>query len=214
MFETNLEMIRQSGHDVRQVSINLATAVTDQEFGIAGNRLYIWDSPDSTSQVQIRFNETKNSQITFVRQQGYKIPFAKFYLTVPSGQTGTMVIHIGLEEIGKAEPIDNRSSDIASLATMEGELVGDTAFETVGTEKTVTTAAQEVLAANSDRKACTVQAKSTNTGIIYVGFDNTVTTTKWVAELQPGMSFSVDDYRGAIFVYGSAAGQKLGYGEW
>ncbi|MBW8035869.1 MAG: hypothetical protein FVQ79_09615 [Planctomycetes bacterium] len=213
-FTENLAKIKAAGHDVRKVLIDLSVAVTDQEFAVSGNRIYIWDAPDSTSAIEIKFNEVRNTIIPFVRQQGYRIPFERFYVTVASGLTGTMTILVGLEEIGKAEPIDNRSSDIASMAVIEGELRGDTAFENWDTEKTIGAVQSEVLVSNANRKACIVQAKSTNTGIIYIGFNNTVTTTKWVAELQAGMSFDVDDYRGAIHAIATAAGQLLGYGEW
>lgn len=95
------------------------------------------------------------------------------------------------------------------------ELQGDLTPETVGTEKTVgAVAAALILAANASRKACCLQAKSTNTGKVYIGFDNTVTSTKWVAELQKGMAFCVDDYRGDIYAIATAAGQLVGYGEW
>jgi len=111
---------------------------------------------------------------------------------------------------------DNRLTITGSVfSDLLTKLQGDTTPETVGTEKTVgTTPAVEVIASNTDRKGFSVQAKASNTGIVYIGFDNTVTTTKWVAELQPGMSFGLDNYRGDVYAIADTAAQLLGFGEW
>jgi len=74
-----------------------------------------------------------------------------------------------------------------------------------------------IMAARAARKACCIQALSTNTGSVFLGFANTVTVGGapgiWFKELQPGMSFAVDDYRGPI--YGIATAQQIvGTGEW
>jgi hypothetical protein len=110
--------------------------------------------------------------------------------------------------------VDNRSAISLTMSDVLAQLQGDILPENWDTEETVGTAAVSILAANANRKGCNVQAKSTNTGIIYVGFANTVTTSKWVAELQPGMAFSIDDYRGDIYAIATAAGQLVGWGEW
>ena len=113
------------------------------------------------------------------------------------------------------EILDRRSTTVAGVGGILDELRGDVTPENWGTEITVGNgAAVEILAANAARKACIIQAKAANTGIVYLGFDNTVTTTKWIAELQAGMSFTVDDYRGDLYARADAAGQLIGYGEW
>jgi len=94
------------------------------------------------------------------------------------------------------------------------ELQGDVLPQDWGTEKTVGIAAVEILNAETDRKSAFIQSKQVNTGLIYVGFDNTVSTSKWVAELQPGAAFSVDDYRGPLFAISDTAAQLVGWGEW
>ena len=102
---------------------------------------------------------------------------------------------------------------IAGLADVLEELRGLSTGEVWGTEKTIGVAQSQVMAANANRHSGSCQAKSTNTGIIYLGYDNTVLTTKWIAELQPGQSYSFDDWLGAIHAIASAADQLLGYGE-
>lgn len=105
------------------------------------------------------------------------------------------------------------SPTISSLAGILAELKGVSTGEIWGTEKTIGVAQSEVMAVNGSRHSGSVQAKSTNTGIIYIGYDNTVLTTKWIAELQPGQAYSFDDWLGTIHAIASAAGQLLGYGE-
>ena len=105
------------------------------------------------------------------------------------------------------------SPTIESLAEILEELRGLSTGEIWGTELTVTALAQVVMVANPSRHSGWVQAKSTNSGIMYIGYDNTVDFTKWIAELLPSQSFSFDDWLGAIWVISTEANQKLGYGE-
>jgi len=94
------------------------------------------------------------------------------------------------------------------------ELQGDTIPESWGDEKTIGVAQSQVLAITANRKGFSVQAKSSNAGLIYIGYDATVTSTKWVAELAAGGFWSKDDYRGAVHAIASVAGQLLGWDEW
>jgi len=105
------------------------------------------------------------------------------------------------------------SPTITSIADILTELRGVSTGEIWDTEKNIGVAQSQVMAVNAARHSGSVQAKSTNTGIIYIGYDNSVLTTKWIAELQAGQSYSFDDWLGAIHAIASAADQKLGYGE-
>lgn len=105
------------------------------------------------------------------------------------------------------------SPTIVALEGVLHELTGLSTGEIWGTEKNIGVAQSQVMDLNALRHSGSVQAKSTNTGIIYIGYDNTVSTTKWIAELQPGQSYSFDDWLGTIHAIATAADQKLGYGE-
>jgi len=105
------------------------------------------------------------------------------------------------------------SPTISGIENILEEMQGLTSGEIWGTEKTIGVAAAVVMAVNTSRHSGSVQAKSTNNGKIYIGYDNSVVSTKWIAELQAGQSYSFDDWRGTIFAIASAAGQLLGYGE-
>lgn len=105
------------------------------------------------------------------------------------------------------------SPTIVALVEILAELTGLSTGEIWGTEKNIGVSQSQVMAANASRHSGSCQAKSTNTGIIYIGYDDTVATTKWIAELQPGQSHSFDDWLGTIHAIATAADQKLGYGE-
>lgn len=215
-FQQQLDMVRQLGlQAVSEIEIDLSVAAADHEYNLSGNFFYVNVAPDQDVYVAVKINGSNNKAINWTKQTGFIHPFNRLYITTPAGQTGTMKILIASEAPELFDVVDNRSAISDAMSGVLGELRGDTTPETVGTEKTVGSgAAVEIIAANANRKGCTVQAKSTNTGIIYIGFDNTVTSTKWVAELQAGQAFSIDDYRGDIFARASAAAQLVGWGEW
>ena len=214
-FESQIDRIRKlRPQNPKRLTFNLANARTDEKHSIAGNYFYVSEAPNNTYYVDIKFNELDSDYIRLFNQTGVRTPFDEFYITIPAGQAGNMTIIIGQESPELFEFLDNRAAVEGDIAGILEQLTGDTTPDNWGTEKTVTTAAQKVLDANTDRKAFVLAAKITNTGYIYVGFDNTVTTTKYFEQLSPGKSIMIDDYCGEIWVYGSAAGQLLGWGEW
>ena len=208
------EVLRRDAGVVEPINIDLSIVATDQPYDISGNMFYIWSAPDGTY-IDIKVNETRKTAISYVEQTGQETPFKRLYITTPAGQTGNLVLLYGTEAPDLARMLDNRGSISGDLATIRDELRGDTTPENWGTEKTVGNgAAVEIIASSANRKDCFVQAKAVNTGIIYIGFDNTVATNKWVAQLTAGMGWGVDDYRGDIYARADAAGQLLGWGEW
>lgn len=213
-FAEQLRLAQGGMINAQQIPIDLSIVEIDKPYRLAGNYFYIFDSPDQTSYIQVKANATNQPAIDWIKQTGFMQPFTVLYITTPAGQTGTMKILIASMAPDLFTIIDNRSAISESMNDVLAELQGDTTAETFDTEKTVGVAAVSILAANANRKGCCVQFKSTNTGIIYVGFTNAVTSSKWIAELQPGMSFSIDDYRGDIYAIATVAGQLAGYGEW
>ena len=215
-FQEQLDLVRHLGlQAVSEIEIDLSVAAVDQEYNLSGNFFYVNVAPDQDVYVAVKINGSNNKAINWAKQTGFIHPFNRLYITTPAGQTGTMKILIASEAPELFDVIDNRSAISDAMSGVLGELRGDTTPESVGDEKTVGSGASVlIIAANTDRKGGNIQAKSTNTGIIYVGFDNTVTSTRWVAELQAGMAFSIDDYRGDIYTIATAAGQLVGWGEW
>lgn len=219
-FTEQLDMVRKMGlQAVQQISIDLSVVAVDQEYNLSGNFFYVKESPDQDMYVEVKINGSNVKAIPWTKQTGFVHPFNRLYITTPAGQTGTMTILIASEAPELFDVIDNRSAISVATQGILDELRGDVTPESWGTEKDVDTAATtpartEILAANADRKGCMVQAKSTNAGIVYIGFDATVATTKWVAELQAGQAFSIDDYRGPLWAVASVDNQLAGWGEW
>jgi hypothetical protein len=212
-FQQQLELVR-SLQNAQQIEIDLALVQVDKPYNFAGNYFYVFEAPDQTSYIEVKTNATNQPAIGWVKQTGFIQPFTKLYITTPAGQAGTMKVLIASMAPELFTVVDNRSAISLTMNDVLAQLQGDITPENWDTEKTVGTAAVSILAANANRKACTVQAKSTNTGRIYVGFANTVTSSKWVAELLPGMAFSVDDYRGDIYAIADIDAQLVGWGEW
>ncbi len=199
---------------LKELVIDLSIALTDQEYGLAGNMFYIWDAPDDTT-IEIKINRQSESAVTFVEQTGVETPFDRLFITTPTGQTGNMTILYGTEAPGLVRLIDNRAALEGNLDAIRDELRGDLTPENWGPDITVGNAASvQIFNLNANRKACIIQAKAANTGLVYLGPDSTVATNKSFAELQAGMSFSVDDYRGTIYARASAVGQLVVCGEW
>jgi len=213
-FQEQLDLVHKLGLRAAQIiDINLAVVLSDKEYNITGNFFYIKDAPDAEVYVGVKVNSSDHPAVNWSKQTGFRHPFNRLYITTPAGQTGTMKILIASESPQLFEVIDNRSAVSESTDKILDQLRGDVTPEAWG-EVDVDLTEVGILVANADRKAFSIQAKSTNTGTVYVGFDNTVTTTKWWAELQPGVACGGDDYQGPIRVIADVAGQKIGVGEW
>lgn len=202
----------------KTIKIDLGTPEVNREFSISGNLFYIYSAPDESSYVNIRVNETREHAIPFTVHTGLETPFYRLYITTPAGQAGTIIIIYGTEAPELLRILDSRSVTVAGVGGVLEELRGDVTPENfIGVTITAAPGATLIMAARAARKACSIQALSTNTGSVFLGFADTVTVGGapgiWFAELQAGMSFSVDDYRGPI--YGIATAQQIvGTGEW
>jgi len=197
-----------------EINIDLGTA-QEVEFTITGNKLYITDSPDQSSYIQIKKDGSDRPAITYKKQQGFSGAFEKVVVITPAGQAGTMTILIS-NEGDDYTFIDNVTNVSFAMNDIAEQLKGDVVPESTGVEKTVGVAASLAIAADVSgaRKGFVIQSKSSNTGLIYVGFDGGVLSSNWVAELQPGGAFFLDDYRGDVWVIATAAAQTLGWGVW
>lgn len=212
-FREQLELVHRLGiQAAKPIEINLAVVKADQEYNITGNFFYVKDAPDAESYVNVKVNSSDQSAVSWSKQTGFRHPFDRLYISTPAGQTGTMKILIASESPQLFEVIDNRSAVSEATEGILDELRGDVTPEDYD-QATVGLAQSQVLAANADRKSFSIQAKLNNAGIVYVGFDNTVSSTKWWAELQPGQSCEGDDYRGPLHAIATAADQLVGYAE-
>ncbi len=214
-FTEKIEIVKKQSIGIpNMIEIDLSVAIVNQKYDLSGNLFYIWDTPDESSYVTIRINNTNQPAIPYQVHTGAETPFSTLYITTPAGQAGVMHIIYATEAPEFLRLLDHRSTTVAGVGGILDELRGDVLPENWGTEITVGNAAAVVIfAANAVRKSCNIQSKAVNAGLVYIGYDNTVITTKWIAELQAGQSYATDDYRGPLWARASAVGQLVGYGE-
>ena len=172
---------------------------------VASFFMLVSDSGDERINISIDDDPFSECPVGYEYREGE----GKFYehITVKNPNAGQVVI-----EYIMSTGLVRSSPTITAMESILAQLRGDVTPEDYN-QATIGVAQSEVLAENTDRKSFSIQAKSTNTGIVYVGFDNLVTSTKWFAELQPGQSCDGDDYRGPLYVIGSAPLQRAGYAE-
>jgi len=218
-FSKKIEYVRRASMGVpKTFVIDLSVPLLDQPYHISGNLYYVWSAPNETDYIDIKVNKSSEPALRCVRQTGLITPFDKLLITTPVGQSGDLVILYGTESPEMLDVIDNRSATVAGLTDILNELQGDQLPEDPGAEIAVGVAQAQLLAANADRKGCSICSDILNTGNIYLGFDNTVTTSVggniWFHVLVPGGSFQFDDYRGPIHAIATLAAQVVGVGEW
>lgn len=216
-FARDLESVRRKEFAApKRLDINLALALTDQEYVIGGSLFYVWAAPANTY-IDVRINRQQEPPIRFEQQTGMQTPFHSLFITTPAGQAGTLTIIYGTEA-DLLRFLDNRSALAGNVDAIRDELQGDTVAENfIGITITAAPGATLIMAARATRKGCSVQALSTNTGPVFVGFLNTVTVGGapgiWCWELTAGRPLTMDDYRGPL--YGIATAQQIvGTGEW
>lgn len=217
-FSEKIELVKKSSMGVpKTINIDLAVAIIDQVFDLAGNVFYVFSAPGESDYVGIKVNETREPMINYTVHCGLKTPFYRLYITTPAGQTGTMQIIYATEAPELMEILDNRSVTVAGVGGILDEMRGDVLPENWG-EVTVGGVQVQLLAANANRKGCSFCSDINNDGNIYLGFDNTVTTqsggNNWFHVLTPGASWAVDDYRGPVHAISNLGGQPVGVGEW
>jgi len=207
------ELIESRIAQPKRLTLNLALPITDREFHIGGTMFGIWDAPNASDTIQVRFNEQSADQIPMKRQKVIAAPFDKVFITVPAGLTGNMEILYGSGTVDYFRMYPNVAETTAALEAIRDELQGDLVHENY-TNVTVNAApVGTVLAANANRKGFDLQASPGNAGIIYIGFDFAVSTINCAAALVAGQSYSRNDYRGVLVGVASVAGQRLIVGE-
>jgi len=194
--------------------LNLDTATTDKQFGLIGNYFGIVNADAQTSLVTVKFNRQNVDPVPFSQGLYCSRPFNQVFLSW-TAQAGAYVdIIYGAYAPEMLQMYDFRSQNVSTtiLSDILQQLRGNTAAQGYGLV-TLDADPKLVLAANASRLGAVIQALSGNTSVSYLGFDANVTTSKYVVALNPGDSFDVGDYRGAIYISNVTATDKISYGE-
>ncbi len=202
------KLVGQGIGQPKSLTLNLATVIADTEFRIVGTQIGVWDSPNQTDTIQIRFNQSTAQQIPFKRGKLITAPFELIYITVPAGLAGNMVILYGFGSMELFRLYPNASEASETMADMLNELQGDQLPDNWG-NAIIGAAAGAVFAANADRKSFEVQAGLGNAQTVWIGYTNFVTNLNAVKALVAGQSFWMNDYRGPVWAIAGGAGQVL-----
>jgi len=213
MIHTNIkEQIQQGQGDPKLLPLNLAMALANVRFPIAGTQIGLWDAPSQTDIIYVRFNESDRALIPFKRGKMLRTPFTEIYITVPAGLAGTANFIYGTGDMDVFRIYPNVSESSEAIEDIRDELQGDLLPENWG-NLVVGAVAAAVLAANANRRSFHVQAGLGNAQTIWVGYTNLVTNLNAAAALVAGQSFWLDDYRGPVWAIAGGAGQVLHYSE-
>ncbi|MDD3906536.1 MAG: hypothetical protein PHS46_08470 [Candidatus Omnitrophica bacterium] len=214
-FEEVIRMIT-AGDIAEPVSFELPLdTVTDNwQFPVAGNYFGVIDATDQSVEISVRFNKEQNEALSFSKGLYMVRPYNQLFLSweAQAGKTVTIIISAYAKEL--FEIMDFRSatqlsSDMSDLLDQIKGVATPLGFDLV----TLDTDPHLVVAANTQRRSVIIQAALGNTSTVYIGFDNTTATTKYVVALKPGDQYSIDDYQGAIWASSATATDKVSYGE-
>ena len=124
-------------------------------------------------------------------------------------------VYQGGVAVGAAAPLQVSLANTGGNATpvaVSGTVNPTTPTVLIAFVTTVTTAGTEVQLGSNSIVAGVLQAPSTNTGLIYVGNDNTVSSTNYGAELQPGQATGVAiSNTNKIWIDSSVNGDKCAF---
>jgi hypothetical protein len=197
--------------------IPLDTANEAYPISLMGNFIYIGEATDANSFVNIQFNKRNDSEakIKLVKSLGFIHPFEKVFLSWTAQPGKSVTVLVG--QFGKQmmDIIDNRSAvdQLAVLEQIRDELKG-TGAQNWGIEAVGNLVAVEILAANPNRKSALIAAHPLNTGIVALGWDDTVdAASKYFYLLEAGDSYAVDDCPDSVFAIANAAGQVVSFSE-
>jgi len=191
-------------------------AAGSQTINISGNFIYVVDATDGIATIGVQFSRLDSDIDSFTLSKGLGIihPFDKLYVSWSAQTSKTLTIWIGNLAPELLNVIDNRSA--VALDTLLTN-IRDDQRATTGTavaEQTINTTPEvNILAANTARVSFSVQAKDTNTHVVYVLYSTGVLSTKYKYILFPGAVLVDNKYRGAVYAIASAAGQLVGVQE-
>lgn len=199
---------------LQKVTLTL-TLAGEYTYNLSGNYVYAIEATDGEAEVSLQFSrkDSLSNSFPITKGLGYQHPFDKIHFSwsAQTGKTITILVASFAPEIFGV--IDNRSQNdiLTTLENIEEQLTGtnNADFDVVAVLATATL----IVPANADRKSVIVSHRGDGVGLIYLGFDNTVTALKHFIQLAPGESWSIDDYTGDVYAIRSAGATNAIWGE-
>lgn len=110
----------------------------------------------------------------------------------------------------KFSSLPNKAQVKEIIDKLEGDFEGSTFCPVIGT----TFPTSPIIQKNALRHTLVVSADILNTGVIYLGFDNRVSSTNYFMVIAGGDFIAMDDFKGSLWAIASTANNRLGLGEW
>lgn len=95
---------------LERIQLDLSKPMTDEPFFVAGHHVYCVDAPRSGDYIYVKFNDRAAPAWPMQRGLGWNLPFEQVFITIPSGQSGSMVLMVGADAPETHLPIDNRTA--------------------------------------------------------------------------------------------------------
>jgi len=207
-FESILDLVEQGLiTEPNIIRIYFDNAKKDEFYSFSGNFIYVVNTSNADLKFTIKFNRIDASPIPFEKAFGLRRPYKRFWINADAYSGGYADILVGTLSPDLLDVVDNR---IALIQQQVLEEIRDT-FKSINAtdneETTIGTTAIKVLDANSNRKCFSIFANPDNTGLIYVLYKSTISTTKYKVILQAGDFYSDDKWKGEVYCLGSVDNQ-------
>lgn len=214
-FEEVLQKIN-AGDIAEPVSFELPldTATTDWQLPISGNYFGVIDASSQSAEISVRFNKSQAEALTFSKGLYMLRPYNQLFLSweAQAGATVTIIVSAYAKELFEVMDFRSATQQASDVSGILDQLKGTSTALGFGVV-TLDTDPHLAVAANTQRRSIIIQSDVNNTSTVYIGFDNTTATSKYVIALKPGEIYSVDDYQGAIWASSATATDKISYGE-
>jgi hypothetical protein len=177
-----------------------------RSFGCVGRyvRILTWGS---TTPLQISFDGATFKSIAAgmaIKLPDTDEPFTMVYVLNNTGSDVLLEMGISTGEI-----IDSRFTSSGTITTKTPGVVSANGYDVLP----IAAAATIIAATFTARRSISIRALTGNVDVIYLGFSNLVTASKYFIALQPGEVYSIDDYAGAIYGFAAHATDSVSYGE-
>ena len=187
-------MMQEFNYEYHVVSVITSGAVADQEFEYEGEYIFY---KSGTGDISIKLNSPTKDAIDLSTKEDIEAPFNRFFLTTTTAVNVVLFIskpkevrigskEVNVDQISKVEKTDSGTYSNVSIGLAAGLIV----------------------AANTDRKAVTIQ--NVDADNVCIGFDASVTMNNGLL-LRQYSAITLDRYTGAVYGISSAAASDVRY---
>jgi len=195
-------------------TLPLDTLTSNFQMNFAGNYFGVIDASSQSAEISVKFNKQQGESLTFSKGLYMLRPFNQVFLSweAQAGATVDIIISAYAKELFEVMDFRSATQQASDVSGILDQLKGTSTAQGFNVV-TLDTDPHLAVAANTQRRSVIIQSAIANASTVYIGFDNTLTTSKYVVALKPGEIYSIDDYQGAIWASSVTSTDKISYGE-